>query len=74
MSHQTDQEGGARSRATKKAAAQTNQTKRAAGKKAEVGKQKPGKKAEDKGKQPTARKRVSAVRSDAYVATAALEP
>ncbi|CAI6007604.1 unnamed protein product [Closterium sp. NIES-65] len=74
MSHQTDQEGGARSRATKKAAAQTNQTKRAAGKKAEVGKQKPGKKAEDKGKQPTARKRVSAVRSDADVATAALEP
>ncbi|CAI6000915.1 unnamed protein product [Closterium sp. NIES-65] len=74
MSHQTDQEGGARSRATKKAAAQTNQTKRAAGKKAEVGKQKPGKKAEDKGKQPTARKRVLAVRSDADVATAALEP
>ncbi|CAI5996331.1 unnamed protein product [Closterium sp. NIES-64] len=74
MSHQTDQEGGAIARATKKAAAQTNQTKRAAGKKAEVGKQKPGKKAEDKGKQPTARKRVSAVRSDADVATAALEP
>ncbi|CAI7801094.1 unnamed protein product [Closterium sp. NIES-54] len=59
LSLQTDRERGGGSKATNASAATGIQQKKVVGKKAAQGQEKSGKKAEDKGKQPTPRKRVS---------------
>ncbi|CAI7924015.1 unnamed protein product [Closterium sp. NIES-54] len=72
LSLQTDRERGGGSKATNASAATGIQQKKVVGKKAAQGQEKSGKKAEDKGKQPTPRKRVSTVKKDADVASVPL--
>ncbi|CAI7893344.1 unnamed protein product [Closterium sp. NIES-54] len=74
LSLQTDRERGGGSKATNASAATGIQQKKVAGKMASQGQEKSGKKAEDKGKQPMPRKRVSTVKKDADVASGGTEP
>ncbi|CAI7858570.1 unnamed protein product [Closterium sp. NIES-54] len=74
LSQQTDREGGGGSEGTNASAARGRGLKKLAGKKAAFGQEKIGKKAEEKGKQPTPRKRVSTVKKDADVASGRTDP
>ncbi|CAI7733753.1 unnamed protein product [Closterium sp. NIES-53] len=74
LSQQTDREGGGSSKGTNAPAARGRGLKKLAGKKAAFGQEKSGKKAEEKGKQPTPCKRVSIVKKDADVASGRTDP